>query len=216
MTRTVQVSLDLHAIDDALRVADIAVEAGVDWIEAGTGLIIEQGLEAVRALRARFPKHPIVCDLKVCDGGEYFARVAAEAGATHMDVMAAAHEATIRGAVRGAARHNLTILADTMFCPDPVAAARRAEALGAHMICWHLGYDHRHGVEGLSPLDGLDAVLAAVKIPVQVVGGLSVEQAVEAARRGAASVVIGGPLVPGDRGAGLAALLREVVRRVKT
>ena len=64
-------------------------------------------------------------------------------------------------------------------------------------------------------LDDLDAVLRAVSLPVQVVGGLSVEQAVEAARRGARSIVLGGPLVPGDWGSGLEATLKEVVERVK-
>jgi 3-hexulose-6-phosphate synthase/6-phospho-3-hexuloisomerase len=212
---TVQISLDLHTIDDALQVAQIAVDAGVDWLEAGTGLMVEQGLAVVRALRARFPQHPIVCDFKVCDGGEYFGRIAGEAGATHFDVMAAAHDATLRAALRAARQHQLTVLADTMFCADPIAAALRAQAVGAHMICWHLGYDHRHENLGLSAIDGLDELLRAVRIPVQVVGGLSVQQAIEAARRGAASVVIGGPLVPGDRGAELARTLRQVVEGVR-
>jgi 3-hexulose-6-phosphate synthase/6-phospho-3-hexuloisomerase len=215
MSCTVQISLDLHTIEDALHVAGIAVDAGVDWLEAGTGLMVEQGLGVVRALRARFPKHPIVCDFKVCDGGEYFGRIAGEAGATHFDVMAAAHDATIRAALRAAQRYQLTVLADTMFCPDAVAAALRAQALGVHMIGWHLGYDHRHENRQLSAIDGLGELLCAVRTPVQVVGGLSVAHAIEAARLGAASVVIGGPLVPGDRGSALATTLREIVEGVR-
>src|SRR5690348_925638 len=100
MPCTVQVSLDLHTIDDALRVAKIAVDAGVDWLEAGTGLMVEQGMAVVHALRTEFPKHPIVCDFKVCDGGGFYARMAGEAGAHHIDVMAAAHDATLRAALR--------------------------------------------------------------------------------------------------------------------
>ena len=211
----VQISLDLHTIDDALHVAEIAAEAGVDWLEAGTPLMVEQGMAAVRALRSKFPKHPIVCDFKVCDGGEYFGRLAGEAGATHFDVMAASHDATLRGALRAAEKFNLTVIADTMFCPDPIAAAVRVQSIGVPMIGWHLGYDHRHENRGLQAIDGLDEVLQAVRIPVQVVGGLSVAHAIEAARRGAASVVIGGPLVPGDRGPGLASVLREVVQGVR-
>src|SRR4029077_20661739 len=76
MPCSVQISLDLHTIDDALHVAQIAADSGVDWLEAGTPLMIEQGMGAVRALRARFPNHPIVCDFKVCDGGGLFARLA--------------------------------------------------------------------------------------------------------------------------------------------
>jgi 3-hexulose-6-phosphate synthase/6-phospho-3-hexuloisomerase len=215
MPCTVQISLDLHTIDDALHVAQIAADAGVDWLEAGTPLMIEQGMAAVRALRATFPKHPIVCDFKVCDGGGLFARLAGEAGANYMDVMAAAHDATLRAALREAEKHKVQVIADIMFCPDPVAAAVRAQTIGVHMIGWHLGYDHRAENRGLRAINGLDEVLRAVRIPVQVVGGLSVEHAIESAKKGAASVVIGGPLVPGDRGAGLAATLNEIVKAVR-
>jgi 3-hexulose-6-phosphate synthase/6-phospho-3-hexuloisomerase len=65
----VQVSLDLTSIEDALRVAAIAVHAGVDWLEAGTPLILAEGLRAVRALHDRFPTVPVVADLKTMDGG---------------------------------------------------------------------------------------------------------------------------------------------------
>jgi 3-hexulose-6-phosphate synthase len=215
MPCTVQISLDLRTIDDALHVAQIAVDAGVDWLEAGTPLMVEQGMGGVRAMRAKFPQHPIVCDFKVCDGGGLFARIAGEAGANYMDVMAAAHDATLRGAIREAEKHGVKVIADIMFCADPVAAAVRAQTVGAHMIGWHLGYDHRGENRGLRAIDGLEDVLRAVRIPVQVVGGLSVEHAIECARKGASSVVIGGPLVPGDRGTGLAATLKEIVKGVK-
>lgn len=215
MSCAVQISLDLHEIDDALRVAEIAVATGVDWLEAGTGLMVEQGMGVVRALRQRFPVHPIVCDFKVCDGGAYFANLAVAAGATHFDVMAAAHDATLMQAARVAQAHGLMVIADTMFCDDPIAAAVRAERLGVQMIGWHLGLDHRQHHANLRAIDGLADVLKAVSIPVQVVGGLSVADAITAARLGAASVVIGGPLVPADRGQQLAETLRAVVEATR-
>ena len=216
MPCTVQISLDLRTIDDALQVARIAVDAGVDWLEAGTPLMVEQGMAAVRELRASFPAHPIVCDFKVCDGGVGYARLAHEAGANYMDVMAAAHDATLRAALREADKHGLKVIADTMFCPDSVAAAVRAQSIGVHMIGWHLGYDHRAENRGLRAIDGLEQLLRAVRIPVQVVGGLSVEHAIEAAGKGVASVVIGSPLVPADRGEKLAATLRAIVAGVRS
>jgi len=45
----VQISLDLTSIDEALHVAAIALAAGVDWLEAGTPLILAEGLRGVRA-----------------------------------------------------------------------------------------------------------------------------------------------------------------------
>ena len=48
---SVQISLDVSTIDEALHLAEIAARAGVDWLEAGTGLLFLQGIEAIRALR---------------------------------------------------------------------------------------------------------------------------------------------------------------------
>ena len=216
MSCTVQISLDLRTIDDALHVATIATEAGVDWLEAGTSLIAEQGMAVVRALRAKFPAHPIVCDFKVCDGGGLYARLAAEAGANHIDVMAAAHDATLRAALREAEKYGVKVIADIMFCPDPLAAAVRAQAIGAHMVGWHLGYDHRAENRGLKAIDGLDALLRTVRIPCRSSEVFPVDHAIEAARMGAASVVIGGPLVPGDRAASSAKTLSEIVSGVRS
>jgi 3-hexulose-6-phosphate synthase/6-phospho-3-hexuloisomerase len=45
-----------------------------------------------------------------------------------------------------------------------------------------------------SPLDQLRDVVAAVRVPVQAVGGLSIEQAVRTPEYGAPLVVLGAPL----------------------
>ncbi len=88
MKPIVQISLDLLSIDESLATAEMALRAGVDWLEAGTPLIIAHGMNGVRALRERFPKTPIVADLKTMDGGYLEAEVMAKAGATHVVVMA--------------------------------------------------------------------------------------------------------------------------------
>jgi 3-hexulose-6-phosphate synthase/6-phospho-3-hexuloisomerase len=50
-----------------------------------------------------------------------------------------------------------------------------------------------------SPLDQLREVVNAVKIPVQAVGGLSLEQAIQCPEYGAPLVVLGAPLtIDGD------------------
>ena len=69
------------------------------------------------------------------------------------------------------------------------------EGLGVDFIVHHIGFDERAMIKGLSPLDELDRVVQAVSIPVQAVGGLSIQQAIECPRRGAPLVVIGAPLV---------------------
>ena len=91
MKPIVQISLDLTNIDEALETAALAMRAGVDWLEAGTPLILAEGLHGVRALRAAFPGTPIVADLKTMDGGYLEAELLAMAGATHVVATARDH-----------------------------------------------------------------------------------------------------------------------------
>src|SRR4029450_6779783 len=94
----VQISLDLTSLDEALATAQIAVDAGVDWLQAGTPLAVRHGAAAGRgreaagqALHARFPAHPIVADAKIMDGGYHEAEMMAKAGASWVVVMGRAH-----------------------------------------------------------------------------------------------------------------------------
>lgn len=195
----VQISLDLTNIDEALETAALAMRAGVDWLEAGTPLILAEGLHGIRALRKAFPGVPIVADLKTMDGGYLEAQMMAQAGATHVVVMARAHEETIRCVVKAGKDFGVQVMGDNMICPDMVAGAKWLEDLGCDYVIHHIGYDERRGIaaRGMrmpSPLDQLRQVVDAVKIPVQAVGGLSLEQAIQCPEYGAPLVVLGAPL----------------------
>jgi len=199
MKPIVQISLDLTDIDEALDTAAVALRAGVDWLEAGTPLILAEGLHGVRRLRAAFPDVPIVADLKTMDGGYLEAEMMAKAGATHVVVMARAHEETIKCVVKAGADFGCRVMGDNLGCPDMVAAAKALEDLGCDYVIHHIGYDERRGIAaaGLrmpSPLDQLREVVAAVRVPVQAVGGLTLEQAIRCPEYGAPLVVLGAPL----------------------
>ena len=125
----VQISLDLTSIDEALDHARKAVRAGVDWLEAGTPLILAEGLRAVRALRSEFPQHPVVADLKTMDGGYLEAEMMAKAGATHVVVMARAHPATLKVVVQAGRDYGVKVMGDDLGCEDKPAAARQMEDL---------------------------------------------------------------------------------------
>src|SRR5580658_8898003 len=139
----VQISLDLIDIDEALETAAMAIRAGVDWLEAGTPLILAEGLRAVKKLRESFPGIPIVADLKTMDGGYLEAEIMAKAGATHVVVMARAHEETIKCVVKAGSDFGVKVMGDNMVCPDMVAGARRLEDLGCNFVIHHIGYDER-------------------------------------------------------------------------
>src|SRR5688572_3196010 len=191
----VQLSLDLTSIDEALETAAVAVEAGVDWLEAGTPLLLAEGLRAVEKLRERFPNHPIVADLKTMDGGYLEAEMMAKAGADFVVVMGRAHEATIRRVVEAGRDFDIRVMGDNLGADDRVQCAVWMENLGVDVIVHHIGFDERGLIRGLSPLDEIDQVVSIVSVPVQAVGGLSIPQAIECAERGAPLVVVGAPLV---------------------
>ncbi len=199
MKPIVQISLDIIELDEALKTAHMALRAGVDWLEAGTPLIIAEGMHGVRALRREFPETPIVADLKTMDGGWLEAELMAKAGATHVVVMERAHEETIKVVVKAGKDLGIKVMGDNLGAPDMVAAAKRLEDLGCDYVIHHIGFDERRGIAARgermpSPLDQLREVVAAVSVPVQAVGGLTLEQAIATPEYGAPLVVLGAPL----------------------
>ncbi|MFT7421215.1 MAG: 3-hexulose-6-phosphate synthase [Arcticibacterium sp.] len=199
MKPIVQISLDLIDIDEALATAEMAMRAGVDWLEAGTPLILAEGLHGVRKLRQAFPNIPIVADLKTMDGGYLEAEMMARAGATHVVVMARAHIETIKMVVQAGKDYGIKVMGDNLGCPDMVAGAKLLEELGCDFVIHHIGYDERRGIAAAgqrmpNPLDQLKDVVNAVNVPVQAVGGLSLEQAILCPSYGAPLVVLGAPL----------------------
>ncbi len=224
MEPVVQISLDVTSIPEAVGMAEMAVRAGVDWIEAGTPLVIAEGMHGVRALRERFPDKPLVVDLKTMDGGGLEVEIMARAGATHVVVMGQAEPETVELAVRAGRELGVEVMGDNLGMPDPVAGARLLEEMGCDYVIHHIGYDYRtlrqeRGQPFETPLHRLREVVAAVDIPVQAVGGLDIEQAVQAPAWGAPIVVIGAPLAV-DAHAFRAAsgdvegILREICARV--
>lgn len=224
MKPVVQISLDLTSIPEALKTAEMALRAGVDWLEAGTPLIIAEGVNGVRALRKAFPEVPIVADLKIMDGGYLEAQMMAEAGATHVVVMGQARPETVELVVRAGKEFGVEVMGDNLGMPDHVEGAKRLEQLGCDYVIHHIAYDQRtlsaeRGIPFPSPLDELKAIVEAVNVPVQAVGGLTIEQAMKTPDYGAPLVVLGAPLTidahsfktaKGD----LEAILREICDHV--
>lgn len=123
----------------------------------------------------------------------------AVAGATHVVVMERAHPETVKMVVQAGKDFGLRVMGDNLGAEDKIAAARRLEDLGCDFVIHHIGYDERRGLAARgkpipSPLDQLREIVAAVRVPVQAVGGLSVEQAIRTPEYGAPLVVLGAPL----------------------
>ena len=212
-----QVALDFVDLPRALLVAAEAVAGGVDWVEAGTPLIKAEGLQAVRELKAAFPDHTIVADLKTMDAGRIEVEYAAKAGAGVVGVLGAASDSTIKECIEAARNYGCRLIVDMIEVADPVTRARQAEESGADYVGIHTAIDQQ--MRGEAPFDVLRAVAEAVSLPVSAAGGINSETAAAAADAGAAIVVVGGAIIKAADATAAAAEIRRAVderRRIET
>jgi 3-hexulose-6-phosphate synthase/6-phospho-3-hexuloisomerase len=198
----VQVALDLIDLPRALQIAEEAVKgilAETDdiskaWVEAGTPLIKSEGMNAIRALRSKFPGHTIVADMKTMDAGAAEIEIAAKAGANVVLILGCSPDSCISEAVLAAKKYGVKVGADLISCADPVKRAAELEKIGVDIINIHVGLDQQ--VLGIKPIDLVRRVAGAVSrnVIIAAAGGLNSETAVQAYEAGAGIIIIGGSL----------------------
>lgn len=206
----VQIALDYPTIEEALAMARIGVEAGVDWLEIGTPLIICQGLAPIGQMVRAFPNYPVLADYKTMDsGGKNVERTKAQGGHV-MTVCANSPDETVKSAIATGKELGILVVADTIGVKDQAARSRQCADWGVDMIYLHYGADQRRYDDSQDSTQWIAEVLSAVKIPVGV-GCFGVEDAVRAVSMGAELVAIGHPLITGPNPLGdLTRFVREV------
>jgi 3-hexulose-6-phosphate synthase len=207
----IQLAIDLPSVDEALRLAEIGVKAGVDWLEAGTPLIVRRGADAIGAIARAFPEYPVLADYKTMDSGGRNVHLTAEQGGRIMTVCAGACDETIAAAVAASKETGVLVFVDTIGVRDQVGRAREVEGLGADSVYLHYGADQRRADATHDSTQWVQAVGAAVKVPIGA-GTFGIEDAVRAAQWGADVLVIGHPLISGPDPLGA---LKEYCVRVR-
>jgi 3-hexulose-6-phosphate synthase len=190
----IQIALDYTTVDEALAMAKIGIEAGVDWLEVGTPLIISQGLAPIGDMVRAFPGYPVLADYKTMDSGGKNVHRTKTHGGHLMTVCANAPDETIRSAIEASNVAGVWVVADTIGVKQQVLRAQQCAEWGVHMVYLHYGADQRAADASRDSTQWLDEVLSAVSVPVGV-GCFGVEDAVHAVERGAELVAIGHPLI---------------------
>ncbi len=103
--------------------------------------------------------------------------------------MARAHVETLRCVVKAGADYGIGVMGDNLGYPSMVDGAKLLEDYGCDYVIHHIGYDERRGIaargeKAPNPLDELQQVVNAVSVPVQAVGGLTLEQAISTPKFG--------------------------------
>ena len=190
----VQVAIDTLNIDDALRIAEAAVKAGVDWLEIGTPLVTFAGTAAIGAIARAFPGVPVLADYKMMDGVRKYVVETERQGGKICTICAVSSDSSIREAVRASNETGVLLISDLYAAPDIPLRAEQLEAMGVDSVYVHWGADQRNENPSRDPLSDLPGVIERVKIPVGV-GTFSVEDGVRAFQMGAKIAVIGVPLI---------------------
>jgi 3-hexulose-6-phosphate synthase len=168
-----QLALDQVSLDQAIEVVAETQDL-IDIVEIGTPFIIKEGLTAVAAVKRSFTGLTVVADVKIVDGGAYESRIAFEAGADIVTVLAFAHEVTVREAVGEAQKHGGSIMVDLLGIQDIPGGIARAEAVGVQYVCIHTASDL--AAAAWNTPRALEAAAEAVRSSrMAVAGGITLE-----------------------------------------
>jgi 3-hexulose-6-phosphate synthase/6-phospho-3-hexuloisomerase len=207
----VQLALDFPTIQEALRMAEIGAQAGVDILEAGTPLIVAQGAESIGQLARAFPKYPILADYKTMDSGGKNVLITQKQGGHYMTVCANSADETVKAAIAAGKQTGIKVVTDMIGVKDVAARACVVTRWGVDMIYLHYAADQRRADGSRDSTQWLEQVLAVVDVPVGL-ATFGVEDAVRAVKAGAQLVAIGHPLFDS---ADVLGTLKHYVEQVK-
>lgn len=188
----VQAAIDVPDLKSAVAIAQMAVDAGCDWIEAGTPLLYGEGYKAITALKQIAGERPVVADFKAQDGCYSYFMEAKKAGADYAVVTVVNNDCGTLEALRARKDYGIKVLADLfgVSVADAPKRAQEVEAMGVDGICIHFGFDESQYNKTRRQSDGLREVKNAVSIPVSCAAD-TLEEAIEAMKQGADWVFFG-------------------------
>jgi 3-hexulose-6-phosphate synthase len=168
----IQLALDRFSIEDAIKIASQASQY-VDWIEVGTSLIKEFGVQSILSIRKAFPDKVIVADIKTFDNAEYEMNLCFDAGADVATVLGAASAVTIDKCVRSAIEKEKQIMIDlASVAPEKWVSM----PVGDHIVwCLHVSKDEQEALHVRQ--EGEHAALQQVPVrpTIAIAGGITKE-----------------------------------------
>jgi len=206
-----QLALDTPDLAHELELAG-KVAAQVDLIEAGTPLLIREGIRAVRELRRRHRGRPIVADIKVIDAGEPIAELAFAAGATVVTVLGGAADEVIERVVRSAKRYDGQVMADSLSLLNVPERARQLRDLGVDSLCINRrGFKRVKGLGREERLNQLAELIGQIDLPVYLAGGIDVPELTALRGLPLAGVIVGAAIAEAESPVETAKKMRDIL-----
>jgi 3-hexulose-6-phosphate synthase len=208
-----QLALDDIELNSALGLLG-RLKGAVDVIEIGTPLLMEYGMDAVRAVKARFPEKEILCDAKIVDGGALEANAAFRAGADSVTVLAVADDYTIMEVLSMARDWRRRVTADLLCVASLEERVAQLEALGAESLAVHVGVDQQR--RGRTPLNDLIKLKKlARRSQISVAGGIRASTLPEYLAERPDVVIVGGAILNAEDPAAEAARIYARIREAR-
>ncbi|WP_039072881.1 3-hexulose-6-phosphate synthase [Bacillus sp. MSP5.4] len=205
-----QLALDLVNIPEAIEVVK-EVEEYIDIVEIGTPVVINEGLRAVKEMKAAFPNLKVLADLKIMDAAGYEVMKASEAGADIITILGAAEDMSIKGAVEEAKAQGNKILVDMIGIKDIKSRAKELDELGVDYICVHTGYDLQ--AIGQNSFEDLMTIKNVVKnAETAIAGGIKLDTLPEVVKLKPDLVIVGGGIANQDDKAAAAAKMKQMIQ----
>ncbi|MBK4209426.1 3-hexulose-6-phosphate synthase [Bacillus licheniformis] len=206
-----QLALDLVNIPEAIEVVK-EVEEYIDIVEIGTPVVINEGLRAVKEMKAAFPNLKVLADLKIMDAAGYEVMKASEAGADIITILGAAEDMSIKGAVEEAKAQGNKILVDMIGIKDIKSRAKELDELGVDYICVHTGYDLQAiGQNSFADLMTIKNVVKNAK--TAIAGGIKLDTLPKVVKLKPDLIIVGGGIANQDDKAAAAAKMKQMIQQ---
>ncbi|MGE8022514.1 3-hexulose-6-phosphate synthase [Peribacillus frigoritolerans] len=203
----IQLALDRMNMLEAIEMAR-SVEASIDWIEVGTSLIKEFGVNSIKEMKNHFPDKKIVADMKTMDNAAYEMDLCFQSGADIATVMGAASDVTIQKCLEKAREYKGQIMIDLLNVSDT-----RLEQLRIYrqaIFCEHVSKDSQEnsGHAMINMRNHAGSMRAAA-------GGITLSSLPVMVRKGLDVIIIGSAFTKAKNPAEAARLFKETVNGKK-
>ena len=183
----------------------------VDLVEAGTPLLIREGIRAVRELRRRYRERTVVADIKVVDAGEPIAELAFAAGANIVTVLGCAADAVIERVVRSARRYDGEVMADSLGVINIPERARELRGLGVNSLCLNRRGLRKQKSSREETFKRLVSLIEAIELPVYLAGGIDLSELAVLREAPLAGVIVGAAIAEAPSPAEAARQMRRII-----
>lgn len=190
----IQLALDRLTIEEAIHLGKLTEEY-VDWIEVGTSLIKEFGVDSIKRINEAFPNKTVVADVKTIDNARYEFEMCFNAGADVATVMGVSPLVTVEMCMQIANQFNRIVMIDLLNTSDEQKAALYHFAEYDAYFCDHISKDEQ---ELVGKRNRLNVNTSIPPIKIAIAGGINLDSLHEFTQLKPDVVIIGSAITKAD------------------